>query len=119
MAEYAKLNELITGYTGKANSFKSGIVFDNDPQFGDRVNITVIVTGINTIMAQPQVDLGNVIIVDNDFTYKKHERVGGEIELPEIKVQKIGYNSAVLRKKHLFEDGKKPAMMVVQLRQLN
>jgi cell division protein FtsZ len=112
MAEYAKLNELITGYTGKANSFKSGIVFDNDPQFGDRVNITVIVTGINTIMAQPQVDLGNVIIVDNDFTYKKHERVGGEIELPEIKVQKIGYNSAVLRKKHLFEDGKKPAMIL-------
>jgi cell division protein FtsZ len=112
MAEYAKLNELITGYTGKANSFKSGIVFDNDPQFGDRVNITVIVTGINTIMAQPQVDLGNVIIVDNDFTYKKHERVGGEIELPEIKVQEIGYNSAVLRKKHLFEDGKKPAMIL-------
>ena len=112
MAEYAKLSGLITEYTGKANSFKSGIVFDNDPQFGDRVNITVIVTGINTIMVQPQVDMGNVIIVDNDFIYEKCERATSEIELPEAKVQKIGYNSTVLRKKHLFDDGKKPAMIL-------
>jgi cell division protein FtsZ len=112
MAEYAKLSGLIAEYTGKANSFKSGIVFDNDPQFGDRVNITVIVTGINTIMVQPQIDLGNVIIVDSDFTYERCERAGSEIELPGSKVQKIGYNSTVLRKKHLFDDGNKPAMIL-------
>ena len=112
MAEYAKLSSLVTEYTGKANNFKSGIVFDEDPQFGDRVNITVIVTGINTVMAQPQTDLGNIIVIDEDFVHIKGEGMNGEIELPETKVQKIGYNSTVLRKKHLFEDGKKPAMIL-------
>lgn len=112
MAEYAKLSALVTGYTGKANNFKSGIVFDDDPQFGDRVNITVIVTGINTIMDQPQTDMGNIIVIEEDFVHTKGEGMNGEIELPEIKVQKIGYNSTVLRKKHLFEDGKKPAMIL-------
>ena len=112
MAEYAKLSSLVTEYTGKANNFKSGIVFDEDPQFGDRVNITVIVTGINTVMAQPQTDLGNIIVIEEDFVHINGEGMNGEIELPETKVQKIGYNSTVLRKKHLFEDGKKPAMIL-------
>ena len=112
MAEYAKLTALVGQYTGKANNFKSGIVFDEDPEFGDRVNITVIVTGINTVILQPQTDLGNIIVVDNDFVYVKGEGSNGEIELPETKVQKIGYNSTALRKKHLFEDGNKPAMIL-------
>ena len=112
MAEYAKLTAFVGQYTGKANNFKSGIVFDEDPEFGDRVNITVIVTGINTVILQPQTDLGNIIVVDNDFVYVKGEGSSGEIELPETKVQKIGYNSTALRKKHLFEDGTKPAMIL-------
>ena len=112
MAEYAKLTALVGQYTGKANNFKSGIVFDEDPEFGDRVNITVIVPGINTVILQPQTDLGNIIVVDNDFVYVKGEGSSGEIELPETKVQKIGYNSTALRKKHLFEDGTKPAMIL-------
>ena len=112
MAEYANLTALVGQYTGKANNFKSGIVFDEDPEFGDRVNITVIVTGINTVILQPQTDLGNIIVVDNDFVYVKGDGTSGEIELPETKVQKIGYNSTALRKKHLFEDGNKPAMIL-------
>ena len=112
MAEYAKLTALVGQYTGKANNFKSGIVFDEDPEFGDRVNITVIVTGINTVILQPQTDLGNIIVVDNDFVYVKGEGNSGEIDLPETKIQKIGYNSTALRKKHLFEDGNKPAMIL-------
>ena len=112
MAEYAKLTALVGQYTGKANKFKSGIVFDEDPEFGDRVNITVIVTGINTVILQPQTDLGNIIVVDNDFVYIKGEGNSGEIDLPETKIQKIGYNSTALRKKHLFEDGNKPAMIL-------
>ena len=112
MAEYATLTAHVAKYTGKANNFKSGIVFDEDPEFGDRVNITVIVTGINTVILQPQTDLGNIITIENDFVYVKGEGGSGEIELPETKVQKIGYNSTLLRKKHLFEDGKKPAMIL-------
>ena len=112
MAEYGRVNDLIKTYTGKANNFKSGIVFDDDPEFGDRVNITIIVTGINTVMAQPQTDLGNIVIIEPDFEYKKGEFNGEGIELPEVRMQKIGYNNKMLRKKNLFENGQKPALIL-------
>ena len=112
MAEYGRVNDLIKTYTGKANNFKSGIVFDDDPEFGDRVNITIIVTGINTVMAQPQTDLGNIVIIEPDFEYKKGEYNGEGIELPEVRMQKIGYNNKMLRKKSLFENGQKPALIL-------
>ena len=112
MAQYGKITELIQNYTGNANNFKSGIVFDDDPNFGDRVNITVIVTGINTVIMEPQINLGNIIIIDEDFEYTK-DAVGGEsIDLPEVRTQKIGYNSTAIRKKNLFEDGAKPALIL-------
>ena len=112
MAQYGKITDLIQNYTGNANNFKSGIVFDDDQDFADRVNITVIVTGINTVIMEPQINLGNIIIIDEDFVYKKDAAEGESIDLPEVRTQKIGYNSTVLRKKHLFEDGKKPAMIL-------
>ena len=112
MAQYGKITELIQTYTGNANNFMSGIVFDDDPEFGDRVNITVIVTGINTVIMEPQINLGNIIIIDEDFEYTK-DAVGGEsIDLPEVRTQKIGYNSTAIRKKNLFEDGAKPALIL-------
>ena len=112
MAQYGKITDLIQNYTGKANNFKSGIVFDDDKDFGDRVNITVIVTGINTVIMEPQINLGNIIIIDENFVYTK-DPIGGEsIDLPEVRTQKIGYNSTAIRKKNLFEDGVKPALIL-------
>jgi cell division protein FtsZ len=112
MAQYGKITDLIQNYTGNANNFKSGIVFDDDKDFGDRVNITVIVTGINTVIMEPQINLGNIIIIDENFEYVK-DPIGGEsIDLPEVRTQKIGYNSTAIRKKNLFEDGVKPALIL-------
>ena len=112
MRELEKVSELIRSYTGKANNFKSGIVFDEDPEFGDRVNITIIVTGINTSIIQPQTDLGNIIVIEHDFEYKKADFTSEDIDLPEVKVTKIGYNNTMLRKKNLFEDGQVPALIL-------
>ena len=64
--QYGKVNELIKGYTGKANNFKTGLVFDNDPDFGDKVNITVIVTGIGMSLLLPH-DMDNIIEIGSDF----------------------------------------------------
>ena len=112
MAQYGKITDLIQNYTGNANNYKSGIVFDDDKDFGDRVNITVIVTGINTVIMEPQINLGNIIIIDENFEYVK-DPIGGEsIDLPEVRTQKIGYNSTAIRKKNLFEDGVKPALIL-------
>lgn len=111
--QYSKVTEMIKAYTGKANNFKTGLVFDDDPEFGDKVNITVIVTGIKMPLIQPQVEIGNIIQVDSNFVYRKHEVAGEEgIELPEVRSQKIGYNNVAVRKRISFEDGKKPILLI-------
>lgn len=112
--QYSKVTEMIKTYTGKANNFKTGLVFDDDPDFGDKVNITVIVTGINMPLIQPQVDMGNIITIDSNFTYRKNEPASDEggIALPEVRSYKIGYNNASVRKKIEFEDGRKPVLLV-------
>ena len=112
MAQYGKITEMIHSYTGNANNFKSGIVFDDSQDFGDRVNITVIVTGINTVIMEPQINLGNIIIIDEDYVYTKEVAGGESIDLPEVRTQKIGYNSTAIRKKNLFEEGVKPALIL-------
>ena len=112
--QYSQVTEMIKTYTGKANNFKTGLVFDDDPEFGDKVNITVIVTGINMPLIQPQVDMGNIITIDSTFTYRKDAPAenDGEIRLSEVRSYKIGYNNASVRKKIVFEDGCKPVLLV-------
>ena len=108
--QYGKVNELIKGYTGKANNFKTGLVFDNDPNFGDKVNITVIVTGIGMSLLLPH-DMDNIIEIGSDFIYNPEKHAAEGIDLPEVRNEKIGYNNAAGRKKGLFADGKKPILL--------
>ena len=108
--QYGKVTDLIKKYTGKANNFKSGLVFDNDPEFGDKVNITVIVTGIKMSLLLPH-DMDNIIEIDSDFVYDGMICSEDGIELPEVRNEKIGYNNAAGRKKGLFADGVRPALL--------
>ena len=108
--QYGKVTDLIKKYTGKANNFKSGLVFDDDPEFGDRVNITVIVTGIKMSLLMPH-DMENIIEIDSNFTYSGISDREDGIELPEVRNEKIGYNNAAGRKKDLFANGRKPALL--------
>jgi cell division protein FtsZ len=115
MKQLEEINSLIKEYTGNANNFKRGIVFDDSPEFGDRVNITVIATGFKMSMISEITDgnLGNIIVIDNDFVYKRNESTSSDgIELPEVRSEKIGYNNTAVRKKIIFEEGQKPALLV-------
>ena len=115
MSQLKKINELINEYTGNANSFKSGIVYETDEEFGDKVNLTVIVTGFKMNMIDDFVgdNVGNIIFIDSNYVYKKEVVASEEgIELPEVKSIKIGYNNSAIRKMNLFEDGKKPVLLV-------
>jgi cell division protein FtsZ len=113
MSQYGEISDLIKKHTGHADNFKSGLVFDESPEFGDRVNITVIVTGINMTMALPQTEIGNIIMIDSDFEYERSKAASEEgIDLPQVKVHKIGYNSAPVRKKLVFDKDSKPALLV-------
>ena len=115
MSQLKHINTLINEYTGNANSFKSGIVYELDESFGDRLNLTVIVTGFKMTMLDDLTDgnVGNIIYIDSTYTYKKEVAASEDgIDLPEVRSIKIGYNNAAIRKKNLFEDGKKPVLLV-------
>ena len=113
MSQYGEISAMIKKHTGHADNFKSGLVFDENPEFGDRVNITVIITGINMTMALPQTEVGNIIMIDSDFKYDRCRTISEEgINLPQVKVHKIGYNSAPMRKKLVFDKDSKPALLV-------
>ena len=113
MSELAHVSELIKEYTGRANNFKNGIVYEDDPEFGDRVNITVIATGFRMSMLLPMNDMGNIILIDDNFVYDKelHAAEHG-VEVTEVRSQKIGYNNADVRKRIVFEDGAKPDLLL-------
>lgn len=113
MSQYREVSDMIQKYTGNADNFKSGLVFDETPEFGDRVNITVIVTGINMTMALPQTEIGNIIMIDSNFRYERGKAASEEgIDLPQVKIHKIGYNSAPVRKKLTFDNNNRPALLV-------
>ena len=68
--ELGALNAKIREHTGKANNFKRGLVMEDDPQIGDRVSITAIVTGLQFHdIVLPGEEQGNYININNDFTY--------------------------------------------------
>ena len=115
MKQLDEIDKLIKEYTGKANNFKRGIVFDDDPEFGDKVSITVIATGFKMarLTEITEGNVGNIIIIDNDFVYRKNEYAEGEgIELPEVRSMKIGYNHSAIRKGIVFDEDRKPALLI-------
>ena len=115
MKQLDEIDKMIKEYTGNANNFKRGIVFDDDPDFGDKVSITVIAAGFKMarIIEITEGNLGNIIQIDSNFVYKKNESATDEgIELPEVRSQKIGYNNTAIRKRISFEEGRKPALLI-------
>ena len=115
MKQLDEIDKLIKEYTGKANNFKRGIVFDDDPEFGDKVSITVIATGFKMarLTEITEGNVGNIIMIDSDFVYRKNDYADGEgIELPEVRSMKIGYNNSAIRKGIVFEEGRKPVLLI-------
>ncbi len=115
MKQLDEIDKMIKEYTGNANNFKRGIVFDDNPDFGDKVSITVIATGFKMarIIEITEGNLGNYINIDSNFVYKKNQGIAEEgIELPEVRSHKIGYNNTAIRKRISFEEGRKPALLI-------
>jgi cell division protein FtsZ len=108
MSDMQKVDEMIAEYTGNANRFKKGIVWDNDPDFGDKVKITAIVTGfeMGKIGEITDMNLGNIVVIDHGFVWETGKH-GDEVTLPEITPIKIGFNSSDnVRQMHFFSDTK-------------
>lgn len=115
MEDLEEIDNLMTEQLGeKANRFKRGIVYEMDENFGDTVNITVIATGfeMKRLNEITDVKVGNIIMIDSDFTYDKNLLLNSEgIELPEVQSQKIGFNKVSIRKEMNIGNGN-PALRV-------
>jgi cell division protein FtsZ len=108
MSDMQKVDEMIADYTGNANRFKKGIVWDSDPEFGDKVKITAIVTGfeMGKIGQITDMNLGNIVVIDHGFVWETGGH-GEEVVLPEVTPIKIGFNSSDnVRQLHFFSEAK-------------
>lgn len=117
MKELNKISEMISAYTGNVNKFKRGIIFDDDPAFGDRVNITAIATGFKmNLIGITGSDMGKLILIDKNFKYdpKPERTADGEIQLPDdnVIINKIGFNSAENMPKFHFTEDNVPALIL-------
>ena len=110
-----EINKKIDEYTGKANNFKRGLIWDDDPEIGDTVRITSIVTGLRfSDVIGPTRDIGNYIMVSKNFVYDKSDAAQGEgIPLYEdMSSQQIGYNTKSNVRTFNFDPDNKPCLVV-------
>ena len=111
------INQKISEYTGDANNFKRGLIWDDDPAIGDTIHITAIATGFkfNSLIG-PDINLGNLIIIDKNFVYNKTEVARGEgIPLYETNnASHIGYNTKENVRAFRFDEDDKPALLVAE-----
>ena len=114
MSDLEKIDDMISAYTGDANRFKKGIIWDDDPAFGDKVRITAIVTGFTMDLGGLGLnkDLGNLVIIDESFEWDTplHSQ---EVSLPGgADTIKIGYNNSDNAKYFNFATEKKPVLCI-------
>ena len=106
--ELKNIDSIISKYTGNANRFKRGIVYNYDDDFGDRIDITVIATGfkMNTLETIIQPNIGNIIVIGDNFNYDRSQGaeevvLTGSDPMP----IKIGHHSTYnVRKFHFTEE---------------
>ena len=113
MNDLNEINQKINEYTGGANNFKRGLIWDEDPSIGDTIHITAIATGFkfNTLIG-PDVNLGNYIQVDKDYCYDRNELIRNEgLSLPSVTSQIIGFNNKENTRTFHFDPDKKPCLL--------
>ena len=114
MSDLERIDDMISEYTGDANHFKKGIVWEKDPEFGDKVRITAIVTGFEMDLGGLGLnkDLGNLVIIDENFQWEQ-AAPGGEVNIPAgADTIKIGYNNSDNAKHFDFSTDKRPVLCI-------
>ena len=113
MDDMSEINKRIDEYTGGANNFKRGLIWDESPEVGDQIHITSIVTGLKFIdIVGSRRDMGNYIMITRGFRYDKNESASTRGILIENSYGKtIGYTSDNQRL-FRYDPEKKPALLV-------
>ena len=111
------LTNKIRDALGKFTMFKRGIIWNDDPDADDTIRVTVVATGFeyNKLNKITNVDLGNLIILDNDYVFDKSRKSDGEEgrSLPATEgsvIQTIGFNT---QSSHpVFDEQNKPVLLM-------
>ena len=115
MNDMKELNSKIDEYTGGANNFKRGIIYNYDEDAGDTIRITSIVTGLrfSDVVSEAAKDVDNYIVIDKNFTYDKGELAKGEgISLSADSSSHIGYSSKDNERAFHYDADKRPVLLV-------
>ena len=111
------LTNKIRDALGKFTMFKRGIIWNDDPDADDTIRVTVVATGFeyNKLNKITNVDLGNLIILDNDYVFDKKRVMDSEEgrSLPATEggvIQTIGFNT---QSSHpVFDEQNKPVLLM-------
>jgi len=114
MSDLEKIDDMISQYTGDANHFKKGIIWENDPEFGDKIRITAIVTGFEMDLGGLGLnkDLGNLVIIDENFQWEQATHEGEVPLMGAAETIKIGYNNSDNARHFSFTSDHKPLLCV-------
>ena len=118
MNDLSQINEKIASYTGGANNFKHGLIWDDDPEIGDTIHITAIATGfrINAVLG-PAVDAGTIISIPADYVFDKSGGKSGEIPLDTT--SHIGFNTAANKSRFKYDPENPPVLLTGEESKLN
>lgn len=122
MDDLNNINAKIDEYTGRANNFKRGLIWDDNPEIGDTIRITSIVTGLRfSDVIGPSRDMGNYIMINKDFVYDKNSaaREDGVSLPPDSSSQQIGFNTKSNVRKFNYDTDNKPVLIVAKGEQLS
>ena len=113
MEDLGEISKLISSYTGTVDKSKRGLIWDDNPECGDTIHITIIATGFQADISQlTGNDFGKLIIINKDTVFDDDYRTRiGEVPQPdEAVINKIGYNT-IENVPHFHFDSK-PALVV-------
>ena len=114
MDDMSEINRRIDEFTGNANNFKRGLIWDEDPEIGDTIHITSIVTGLKftDVIGQTR-NMGDHIMINRDFVYEKTAPVVGD-NPSIVEGNVIGYSSKENIRKFNFNPDDRPSLLVAQ-----
>lgn len=117
MDEMKEIDKKIEEYTGNVKKFKTGMVWVDDPEIGDEIQITAIATGfvVDDLAKIAKEDLGNIILIDKDFKYEKQSTLQQEDDTyrnDDVVDISIDERQSVNRRKFHFDEDNKPVLVV-------
>lgn len=116
MDELKDINKKIGEYTGNVNKFKTGIVWVENPEIRDEIQITAIATGfvVDDLIKITGLDSGNVITIGTGFKYERQATQQGMDDptydgIIDITIDEKHSDN---RKRFHFDDDNKPVLAI-------